>query len=54
MFEFYRSSDGCFGLVDDLAPLRDRARGEVHCPTCKARYKLLNKIDPGGAPVRKV
>jgi hypothetical protein len=53
MFEFYRSPDGHFGIVDDMAEFLDEARGEIRCPTCSARYKLLEKIDPTGAPVRK-
>ncbi len=54
LFEFYRSPDGCFGIVDDVAPYGDPARGEIRCPTCNARYKLLEKVDPTGSPVRKV
>ena len=54
MFEFYRSPDGHFGIVDDVAEFRDDARGEIRCPTCSARYRLLDKIDPTGFPVRKM
>ncbi len=54
MFEFYRSPDGHFGLVDDMGEFRDAARGEIRCPTCGARYRLLEKLDPTGQPVRKM
>ena len=54
MFEFYRSPDGHFGIVDDMAKFLDEARGEIRCPTCSARYTLLERIDPTGVPVRKV
>lgn len=53
MFEFYRSPDGHYGLVDDLGEFHDRVRGEVRCPTCGARYRLLEKADPTGAPVQR-
>jgi len=54
MFEFYRSPDGHFGLVNDMGKFHDGARGEVRCPTCGARYKLLERIDPTGGPIRRV
>ena len=54
MFEFYRSPDGHFGLVDDMGEFRDAARGEIRCPTCRARYKLLERVDPTGVPVRRM
>jgi ribosomal protein S27AE len=50
MFEFFRSPDGCFGLASDVA--RDTAKpGEVRCPACGARYRLLDKLDAMGQPV---
>ena len=54
MFEFYVSPDGHFGLVDDMARFQDPVHGEVRCPTCNARYKLLEMIDPTGLPVRRL
>jgi len=54
MFEFFYSPDGHFGLVDDVRRPAGELGDEVHCPTCDARYKLLEKIDPTGTPVRKV
>lgn len=49
MFEFYRSPDGHFGLVDG----RVQAAGEreLCCPTCGARYRLLDRLDARGQPV---
>jgi hypothetical protein len=50
MFEFFRSPDGCFGLVSDMS--RDAAKPrEVRCPACGARYRLLDKLNAMGQPV---
>ena len=54
MFQFYQSPDGHFGLLVDVDEFRDDARGETRCPTCGSRYKLLERIDPTGGPVRKM
>ena len=54
MFEFYRSPDGHFGLVGDVGT-EASARGlEVRCPTCDARYRLLERVDASGQPVARV
>jgi ribosomal protein S27AE len=54
MFEFYRSPDGHFGLVGDVET-EASARGlEVLCPTCGARYRLLERVDAAGQPVARV
>lgn len=52
MFEFYRSPDGHFGLVEDVSGDSSRP-SEVSCPTCGARYRLLARLDPMGQPVEK-
>jgi DNA-directed RNA polymerase subunit RPC12/RpoP len=53
MFEFYRSPDGHFGLVDDVGT-EASARGlYVRCPTCGARYRLLDRIDAAGQAVAR-
>ena len=53
MFEFFRSPDGHFGLVD--RPAGDEAgRGaELCCPTCGARYRLLERLSLTGQPVER-
>lgn len=54
MFEFYRSPDGHFGLVGE-AGAKASARGlEVCCPTCGARYRLLERVDAAGQPVARM
>ena len=54
MFEFYRSPDGHFGLVGDVGT-EDSARGLVtRCPTCGARYRLLERVDAAGQPVVRI
>ncbi len=51
MFEFFRSPDGHFGLAESLEP-EDAPNGcEVRCPTCGARYRLLERVDAMGSPV---
>jgi hypothetical protein len=53
MFEFYRSPDGHFGLVGEVG-VQDSARGvQVCCPTCGARYRLLEHADDAGQPVER-
>jgi DNA-directed RNA polymerase subunit RPC12/RpoP len=53
MFEYFRSPDGHFGLV--ARPAGDEAgrAGEVRCPTCGARYRLLDKLGLTGQPVER-
>ena len=51
MFEYFRSPDGHFGLVDDLVPDETARGGEVRCPTCGARYRLLDRLTPMGQPI---
>jgi DNA-directed RNA polymerase subunit RPC12/RpoP len=54
MFEFYRSPDGHFGLGGDVGG-EASARGlEVTCPTCGARYRLLERVEAAGQPVARV
>ena len=54
MFEFYRSPDGHFGLVGDVGA-EASARGLVmRCPTCGARYRLLERVDAAGQPVARL
>ena len=54
IFEFYRSPDGHFGLVGGVGA-EASARGlEVRCPTCGARYRLLERVDAMGQPVDRV
>ncbi len=53
MFEFFRSPDGHFGLVDDVGQAGSVAGGEVHCPTCGAAYRLLERVNPMGQPVER-
>jgi hypothetical protein len=61
MFEYFRSPDGHFGLAGEARPSgAARAREnagrelEVRCPTCKARYRLLNCLNSLGQPVVRV
>ncbi|MGO8787379.1 MAG: hypothetical protein ACLQVL_08355 [Terriglobia bacterium] len=53
MFEFYRSPDGHFGLVGDVGAEASVRGLEVRCPTCDARYRLLERVDAGGQPVAR-
>jgi len=48
IFEFYRSPDGHFGLAGEA---RGASSSEVVCPTCGARYRLLERLDALGQPV---
>jgi len=50
IFEFYRSPDGHFGLAGD-AHGGSALSSEVICPTCGARYRLLERLDALGQPV---
>ena len=51
MFEYYRSPDGHFGVVDSVGGNAGGPGFEVRCPTCGARYRLLDRLDPLGQPV---
>ena len=54
MFEFYRSPDGHFGLLGEVE-VESSARGTVvRCPTCGARYRLLERVDAAGQPVERI
>lgn len=56
MFEYFRSSDGHFGLVDvaeEAVNLSRRDQREVHCPACGARYRLLDRLSAMGQPVER-
>lgn len=55
MFEYFRSPDGHFGLV--AAPEEpdsgEHGRHEVQCPTCGARYRLLDRLSAIGQPIER-
>ena len=53
MFEFYRSPDGHFGLVDELGREGPRGGAQVRCPTCGACYRLLDRVDASGRLVAR-
>jgi hypothetical protein len=52
MFEYHCSADGHFGLVDEIARACVR-NNEVRCPTCGARYRLLERLSPTGQAVER-
>ena len=54
IFEFYRSPDGHFGLVGDVSAQASALGLEVRCPTCEARYRLLERVDAAGQPVARL
>ena len=53
MFEFLFSPDGHFGLVSNVRRPAGTDGNEIHCPTCDARYRLLERLDPTGRPVAR-
>jgi hypothetical protein len=55
MFEYFRSPDGHFGLVNSVEPsnFTENDEGCVRCQTCGAQYRLLEKLNPMGAPVER-
>lgn len=53
MFEYFRSPDGHFGLVDNVRQPESVAGSEVRCPTCGAAYRLLERVNPMGQPVER-
>jgi len=54
MFEFFRSPDGHFGLVNavDYSNFPEN-KGGVRCQTCGARYRLLERLNAMGQPVER-
>ena len=54
MFEFHRSPDGHFGLVDDVGAEASGRGLAMRCPTCGARYRLLERVDAAGQPVARL
>lgn len=54
MFEYFRSPDGHFGLVNSVDPSNfPENEGGVRCQTCGARYRLLDRLNAMGAPVER-
>ena len=53
MFEYYHSPDGHFGLVGDIYGESIAGKTSVRCPTCGARYRLLEMLDATGWPVAR-
>jgi len=56
MFDFFRSPDGHFGLAglpEDAASSGATNGGEVRCPACGARYRVLERLSAMGAPVER-
>jgi hypothetical protein len=53
MFEYYRSPDGHFGLLNGVRQSPSGRGGEVSCPTCGAKYRLLDRVDATGQPVER-
>ena len=54
MFEFYRSPDGHFGLVSEVKGVQSPRGLQVRCPTCGARYQVLERVDAMGQPVARL
>ncbi len=54
MFEYFRSPDGHFGLASSVEPATVKGNHrDVHCPTCGARYRLLDRLNAMGAPIER-
>ncbi len=53
IFEFFASPDGHFGLASELTRDSGVKHGDVHCPTCGARYRMLDRISNMGQVVRR-
>jgi len=54
MFEYFSSADGHFGLVDSLLRRGEGSdRREINCPTCGSRYRLLERLNSMGAPIKR-
>lgn len=54
MFEFYRSADGHFGLVNEIGAEASGRGLRVKCLTCGAGYRLLDRADSTGQTVAKL
>jgi ribosomal protein S27AE len=54
MFEFYRSPDGHFGLVGEVAVEASTRGLATRCPTCGGRYRLLDRVDAAGQAVARI
>ena len=54
MFEYFRSPDGHFGMVNRPSQNQAaRTTDEVCCPTCGARYRLLERLNAMGQPLER-
>ena len=53
MFEYHASPDGHFGFVDEVPRPAGVGGDEIRCPTCGARYRLLERLDATGQPVER-
>jgi hypothetical protein len=56
MFEYYRSADGHFGLVEPRAGVSVEVASEereLRCPACRAAYRLLDRLNAMGQPVER-
>jgi ribosomal protein S27AE len=53
MFEFYRSPDGHFGIVREVQREDLSGSKAILCPTCGARYRLLERVNSMGVPVER-
>jgi hypothetical protein len=57
MFEYYASADGHFGLASVSGSRQvegTSSRCEVQCSKCRARYRLLDRLDAMGQAVNRV
>jgi hypothetical protein len=54
MLEFYRSPDGHFGLAFELGAKASACGLDVCCPTCGARYRLLERMGAARKPVARL
>jgi hypothetical protein len=54
MFQFFRSPDGHFGMVDSFHQTNSRRdTQELSCSTCGARYRLLEQLNSMGQPIER-
>jgi hypothetical protein len=54
MFEYFRSPDGHFGLLDSLKPTRKKeSNREISCAACGARYCFLERLNAMGEPIER-
>jgi hypothetical protein len=54
MFEYYSARDGHFGVVNDLGSWVSVERKVMHCRTCGACYRWLDRLGFQGQPVTRV